>query len=86
MLSCSDQLLVKERGQIGGNGQDFKGDGYWNSVFKPAMRMYICLRRDQGGSGLHHFWETEMADTFSKPSNRQQKLKWARIWFRANRH
>ena len=45
------------------------------------MKMYICLRRDQGGSGLHHFWETEMADTFSKPSNRQQKLKWARIWF-----
>ena len=22
-----------------------------------------------------------MADTFSKPSNQQQKLKWARIWF-----
>ena len=22
-----------------------------------------------------------MADTFSKPSNVQQKLKWARIWF-----
>ena len=22
-----------------------------------------------------------MADTFSKPSNQQQKFKWARIWF-----
>ena len=22
-----------------------------------------------------------MADTFSKPSNQQQKLKWARVWF-----
>ena len=28
------------------------------------------LRRERG-----------MADTFSKPSNQQQKLKWARIWF-----
>ena len=75
MLSCSDQLLVKERGHSRGNGQDFKGDGYWNPVFKPAMKMYICLRRDQDRSGLHHFCETEMADTFSKPSNRQEKLK-----------
>ena len=43
--------------------------------------MYICLPRDEAGSGLHHFREAEMADTFSKPSNRKQKLKWAGIWF-----
>ena len=41
--------------------------------------MYISVFWCSYKSVLHR--EPGMADTFSKLSNQQQKLKWARIWF-----
>ena len=50
--------------------------------FQSSQNMYICTRRAK--IKLHRVYflrELRMADTFSKPSNVHQKLKWARIWF-----